>query len=275
MSAEEVRYRRFDRIDRITHGMLFSSFLGCALTGLPLFFSHAAWAHKLAEFVSFRVAGSIHRASAILMMTAFALHLLRIGKKVLVEKRYGILWGPNSMVPQPRDAVEMWGHVKWFLGKGPRPKFDHFTYWEKFDYWAVFWGMGIIGGSGLLLWFPAFFGSVMPGWIFNIATIIHGEEALLAVLFIFTVHFFNGNLRPEKFPMDTVMFTGSVPEDELKAERPGEWERLQKEGALEALKVAPPPRRLVITAFVVGGFAMFLGIVMAFLVISSLVRGVH
>jgi LPXTG-motif cell wall-anchored protein len=61
---------------------------------------------------------------------------------------------------------------------------------EKFDYWAVFWGMGIIGGSGLLLWFPVFFAHIVPGWVFNIAMLVHGEEALLAVGFIFTMHFF-------------------------------------------------------------------------------------
>jgi hypothetical protein len=47
----------------------------------------------------------------------------------------------------------------------------------------------------------------MPGWIFNVALLIDGEEALLAVGFIFTMHFFNGHLRPEKFPTDRVIFT--------------------------------------------------------------------
>lgn len=27
---------------------------------------------------------------------------------------------------------------KWFVGKGPRPIFERWTYYEKFDYWAVF-----------------------------------------------------------------------------------------------------------------------------------------
>ena len=97
-------------------------------------------------------------------------------------------WGPN--------AIDIWNHVRWFVGKGPRPQFDRYTYWEKFDYWAVFWGMFIIGSSGLVLWFPFFFSQFLPGWIFNVATVIHGEEALLAVGFIFTIHFFNGHLRP-------------------------------------------------------------------------------
>ena len=31
----------------------------------------------------------------------------------------------------------------------------------------------------------------MPGWVINIALIIHSDEALLAAGFIFTFHFFN------------------------------------------------------------------------------------
>ena len=44
--------------------------------------------------------------------------------------------------------------------------------------------------------------------MFNVATIFHGEEAFLAVVFLFTVHFFNNHFRPDKFPLETVMFTG-------------------------------------------------------------------
>ena len=52
--------------------------------------------------------------------------------------------------------------------------------------------------------------------MFNLALLVHGEEALLAVGFIFTIHFFNGHFRPDKFPIDTVIFTGAVPEHELR-----------------------------------------------------------
>ena len=145
-------------------------------------------------------------------------------------------------------------------GRGPRPRFDHFTYWEKFDYWAVFWGMFIIGGSGLLLWFPALFAHVLPGWLFNVALLIHGEEALLAVAFIFSIHFFNGHLRPDKFPMDTVIFTGRVTEAELAHERPDEHERLQREGRLEALVEPPPPRWLERLGRTAGTIAVLTGL---------------
>ena len=96
--------------------------------------------------------------------------------------------------------------MKWFVGKGPRPNYGRWTYWEKFDYLAVFWGVAIIGFSGLVLWFPVFFTKFFPGWVINVSQIIHSDEALLAVGFIFTVHFFNTHFRPEAFPMDTVIF---------------------------------------------------------------------
>ncbi|MCX7055116.1 MAG: hypothetical protein NTU56_13090, partial [Proteobacteria bacterium] len=100
---------------------------------------------------------------------------------------------------------------KYFLYQGPRPSLDRWSYWEKFDYLAVFWGVGMIGVSGLMLWYPDFFTKFLPGWALNAAYIIHSDEALLATGFIFLFHFFHTHLRPESFPMDPVIFTGSMP----------------------------------------------------------------
>jgi hypothetical protein len=140
------------------------------------------------------------------------------------------------MTPQPRDVAELLAHLRWFLRLGPQPRFDHFTYWEKFDYWAVFWGMGVIGGSGLVLWFPEFFSRLLPGSWFNIALLVHGEEGLLAVGFIFTIHFFNSHFRPDKFPMDPVISPGRG--DHPLAEGAGQCERLGLR-ASSATQVAP------------------------------------
>jgi cytochrome b subunit of formate dehydrogenase len=270
--SQEPYYLRFSRTDRVMHALLFSSFLGLSLTGLPLLFSDRAWAQGFVQVIGVRTAGNIHRFFAVILIGTFVWHVARIVERLFLRKDFGILWGPDSLVPQPRDVREFIGHMKWFLGLGPRPEFDHFAYWQKFDYWAVFWGMGVIGGSGLMLWFPTVFAKVLPGWVFNVATVIHGEEALLAVIFIFTVHFFNENLRPEKFPMDEVMFTGSVHAGEMKLERPGEWKRLEKEGALGALRVPPPHRRLRLAGRIIGTAAISLGLVLVCLTIFSLTR---
>lgn len=263
--------QRFARFERALHAVLMLSFLGLAFTGLPLLFAGAPWARRLAALMGgYGVTGVLHRGFGALMIAVFAVHLARVLQRVLLKKETGLLWGPGSLVPQPQDALQMLQHFRWFVGLGPRPRFDRFTYWEKFDYWAVFWGMGIIGGSGLLLWFPQVFSRLVPGWLFNVAFVVHGEEALLAVVFIFTVHFFNGHLRPEKYPMDTVIFTGRVPLHEMKHERPAEYERLRAEGRLEEQMAPAPAPRLVRRARVVGTVAVLLGLTMVGLTLFAL-----
>jgi cytochrome b subunit of formate dehydrogenase len=265
-----THYRRFSREERLLHGFLMFSFVGLAFTGLPLLFSHEAWAATLARFLGgFESAGTIHRACAIVMIGVFAVHVSRIVQRLFVQKDLTILWGPTSMVPQPRDVLEMVAHIRWFVGAGPHPRFEHFTYWEKFDYWAVFWGMAIIGGSGLVLWMPEAFAHVLPGWVFNFASLIHGEEALLAVVFIFTFHFFTGHLRPEKFPMDSVIFTGRVTVKEMEEERPAEYDRLRRTGRLDELASPAAPRWVYRLGRTVGGIAVVLGLLMVALIVFA------
>ncbi len=134
------------------------------------------------------------------------------------------------MMPNRRDLTELVGTLKWFVGLGERPAYGRWTYWEKFDYFAVFWGIAVIGSTGLTLWFPVFFTRFLPGSFLNVATIIHSDEALLATGFIFTVHFFNTHLRPEKFPMDITVFTGRMPLEELERDKPREYEALVASG---------------------------------------------
>ena len=253
--------RRFSRFDRVSHVALMVSFLGLAASGMPLLFSSEPWARAMSRFWGgFETAGLVHRGLALLLIAVFSAHIGKLAYRFLAERDRSMLWGPTSMVPQPRDLTEIVQHFKYFVGKGPRPAFDHFTYWEKFDYWAVFWGMFIIGGSGMLLWFPTFFAQFVPGWLFNIAMLVHGEEALLAVGFIFTVHFFNGHLRPEKFPMDLVIFTGLYPRHELHEERAGELRRLSDRGDLSAVMVPAPKRWVRVVGALIGTTAVLLGL---------------
>jgi cytochrome b subunit of formate dehydrogenase len=272
-SAGAPRYvKRFDAFDRFLHVLIMITFLGLSLTGLPLLFSTKAWAAQVARLLGgFAAAGLLHRLFAAGMLVTFGLHLVRMGLRLL-RNDWGILWGPNSMVPQPRDIVQIYQHFRWFFGLGPRPRFDRYAYWEKFDYWAVFWGMGIIGFSGLVLWFPKLFATFLPGSVFNLALLVHGEEALLAVSFIFTIHFFNSHLRPEKFPVDKVIFTGVVAEDELAHERPAEHERILATGRLESLNApAPTAATLKWTAWATV-IAVTFGLLLVSLTIYALVK---
>jgi hypothetical protein len=98
---------------------------------------------------------------------------------------------------------------------------------------------------------------------------VHGEEALLAVGFIFTIHFFNSHLRPEKFPMDTVIFTGRVTDEELREERPDEFDRLQAERALDRMRIAPAKPWVLPLGRTIGTVAVAVGLTLVTLIIYA------
>jgi cytochrome b subunit of formate dehydrogenase len=271
--ASVRHYRRFGPAERVMHVFIMITFIGLALTGVPLLFADHDWAVALVKLLGgFEGAAMIHRVSAVVMTIVFLGHVASVFVRAFLAKDWlAYFWGPYSMVPNLKDGQDIVGMFKWFFGRGPRPQFDRYTYWEKFDYWAVFWGMFIIGGSGFMLWFPTFFAEFLPGWVFNVATIVHGEEALLAVGFIFTIHFFNGHLRPEKFPMDLVIFTGRVTEHELKDERPLEYARLVEQGRLAQLEDVAPNAEAVLFARIVGTVGVVLGVITILLIVYGAV----
>ncbi len=164
-----------------------------------------------------------HKFCAVVLTIAFLIHVKDIFQRAFVHREKGIFWGPTSMVANWKDVKDLFGHMRWFLGLGPKPQFERYAYWEKFDYWAVFWGMIVIGFSGYAMWFAPFFAHFLPGWALNAVLVIHSEEGLLAILFIFSIHFVNTHLRPDSFPMDMVIFTGVESEEEFKDKRTQEY----------------------------------------------------
>ena len=240
-----VYVRRFRTFDRNLHLMVITSFIGLALTGMMLKFSYTEWAQVLSHLLGgFEAAGLIHRFCALLTFAYFGLHLydLRRKRRASGKSWRRFIFDRESTMFNRHDWREFVASLRWFFGKGPRPEYGRWTYWEKFDYFAVCWGVAVIGVTGLLLWFPAFFTHFMPGSMINVATIIHSDEALLAVGFIFTVHFFNTHFRPERFPIDTVVFTGGEPLEKFRRDRPREYQQLVERGELEHhLMPAPLP----------------------------------
>lgn len=269
----EREFVRFTRLQRALHACMIISFISLALTGMSLKFSYTAWAVTLSRLLGgFQTAGYIHRTAALLMFGVFSTHLYDLYrlKKHEYKSWRALLLGPNTMLPTRQDLKQFLATMKWFLGMGPRPLYGRWTYWEKFDYFAVFWGIAIIGSTGLALWFPILFTRFLPGSFINVATIIHSDEALLATGFIFTVHFFNTHLRPEKFPMDTTVFTGHMPLAELKRDKPLEYEALVASGQLEANMEEPQPEIVVRTIRAFAWIALSLGFSIVVLIIYAM-----
>jgi cytochrome b subunit of formate dehydrogenase len=284
--TDDEWFTRFVPFERLLHFMMVSSFLLLVVTGMPLKFYYTDWAKAIFTVIGgAETARTLHRFGAVITFIYFGLHVLSLigkawkGRKSLraadgtfhFKQLWQVLFGPDSMIPTMQDYRDFVAHNKWFFGKGPKPQFDRWTYWEKFDYFAVFWGVAIIGTSGLLMWFPEFFTKFLPGWALNIALLIHSDEALLAAGFIFSIHFFNTHFRIEKFPMDTVIFSGRVSKTEMLHERKRWYDRLAATGRLEEHRVKDEWLRWKNIARTFGYLFFGLGMVLLVLIIYAMI----
>jgi cytochrome b subunit of formate dehydrogenase len=218
---------RFDLHQRAQHWLMLSGVILLGITGWPLRGAGDAEAARysaqfLRLFGGAEGAAIWHRVGAVLIITSAVYHLFYL-TFLATKKRL-----PLSMLPLPKDALDMRDNILFMLGlRKERPQFDRFMYLEKFDYWAVFWGIVMMVGTGFIFWFPAWFASWAPSWLISAALIIHGEEATLAILFLFVVHFYNVHLKPSIFPMNWAWLNGRITVDLLKHEHPLEYERLK------------------------------------------------
>lgn len=271
--SDLVYVRRFNLVARLTHITVVISFMLLALTGLPLMYHGAGWAWPITHLLGGEAtARIIHHICGVVTFGYFFFHLSYLTYLRLRKKRHGLFYGPDSMTPRPADIVDMLKNFRWFLYLGKQPKLDQWTYWEKFDYWAVFWGVAMIGLSGLAVWMYGPFTRLFSGAYLNVAWVVHGEEALLAVGFIFIFHFFHNHLRPENFPIDITIFTGRLPLSRFREERPLLFERLKAEGTLDGLLVKPPSRLVRIAWDLFGYTVVFVGVALIVSVIVAMLR---
>ncbi len=264
---ETKHFERFPLGWRIAHLVFAIVTMTLVLTGTTALFADSSWAPTVAAGLGGpKMLGLIHRVAAFLFVTIFMIHFVYVMQKLLRDK--GFRWfGPDSLIPNWKDLADCVGMFKWFLGKGPRPQFERWAYYEKFDYWAVFWGVNIIGWSGLMLAFPHVTARYLPGWVFNVATLVHGEEAFLAAVFLFTVHFFNNHFRPDKLPPpDVVMFTGTQSLEEFRHDHPAQYRRLAASGELQRRLVEAPSRPLTQGAKILGLVLIAVGLILLALV---------
>ncbi|MDD5223503.1 MAG: hypothetical protein PHE84_05900 [bacterium] len=252
---------RLSGYQRFIHLLVVIAFFILAFTGIPLKFHEWAWAKMiLSALGGYENARYLHRFGAILTFIYIGLYFAEIAYRFVIKREKGLFWGPDSIIPRVEDVIHVAQMVIWFCIGGRRPKIDRWAYWEKFDFFAEAWGNFALGVTGLILWFPAFFTRLLPGFAISMSTIIHGIEASLAVCFIFFIHFFNAHLRREKFPMDMVIVTGRMSMHEFAEDRPAELERVQKDNALFWHQVPPASPVLAKVGRTVGLILLVLGL---------------
>jgi cytochrome b subunit of formate dehydrogenase len=221
---------RFDLSARIQHVIMFVTFLLLSFTGWGLKYAYQDPASAWIRFWGgAEMAGIIHRVAGITMLLDFIYHqfyLLNLARKRDLKL---------SIVPMPKDVVDFLHNMLYFFGlRKEKPYFGKFNYMQKFDYWAVYWGMFIIGTSGFFLAFPVLVSGLFPTWslqwIWDVLFIMHSDEALLAIVFILIFHFYNEHLKPDVFPMNWMWLTGKMSVDRLKHHHPAEYDRLFGQG---------------------------------------------
>lgn len=255
-----LRIKRFSKLDRLFHLALMVSFLIQSATGFGRMYVTAGWGQKVCNlFGGYENASVVHHWVGGLMMVGFVIHVLYLLTRIRWNAPWHSLFGPDSLIPTFRDARHLWQRFWWFFGLGKPPSLDRWAYWEKFDYWAVFWGLPLLAVTGVMMLYPLSTSQYFPGWSLNIAGLLHRAEAILAVTYIFIVHFFIGHLRPTSFPMNQAMFSGSVMLEEAAEEKPAWVERLKKEGKFETAAAEAPAPWYTVIYFVFGYAALASG----------------
>lgn len=265
----KTRVKRFSPLQRLFHLGLMICFIIQSASGLGRMFMQTTWGQGLCwVFGGYDAARTVHVNVGLFMLAWFALHVLYVLARIDWRRLPGALFGPDSLLPHPRDVQQALQHTAWFIGlRQNPPAFDRWGYWEKFDYWAVFWGMAIIGVTGLAMAFPFTATRAMPGWGLNVAFWVHRIESLLAMAHVFVIHFFIGHLRRHNFPMDRAMFEGSVDLHAAREERPAWIARLEDSGKLEGAMVVESGAGLKAFYYLLGYAAILAGV---FLLIGAI-----
>ncbi|MGI6679335.1 MAG: formate dehydrogenase subunit gamma [Dehalobacterium sp.] len=226
--TENKSERYFDRWDihqRVQHWLMVLSFTLLATTGLIMHFAYTGWVQKVAQiFGSFENLFLVHLSAAVLMMINGLYHLIYL----IVLAFQGKLRG--SMLPQIQDAKDIIASFRLFLGFSKEgPRFAKYSYKEKVDYLAEYWGTPVMIVTGLMLWFPHVAANIFPRWVIDSAHVIHQGEALLAILVIFIWHIYSVHFTPYFFPMNGVWLTGRISHTVMEDEYPLELARLEEE----------------------------------------------
>ncbi|CAN5434199.1 hypothetical protein BH10BAC5_BH10BAC5_23600 [soil metagenome] len=236
MSSLGKKYRRFSASVIIQHLILTIATLLLIVTGLPLKYFTSGWAIWTMKLLGGTAkARELHHLAALMLIFVGVFHLCFIiftktGRKDL-----------KDFMPVKKDFYDVKNQFMYFFGKRKvSARFGRFSYIEKFDYWAVYWGFVIMIGTGLVMWFyqaklnPLFIGEInlnfLPEftnyYIHAISRELHSDEALLATLAIIGWHFYNVIFNPDVFPVNKSIFTGHLTQEEMERDHPYELEQI-------------------------------------------------
>jgi cytochrome b subunit of formate dehydrogenase len=223
------RFIRLNRSEKIQHWIFLGCFIILAITGfmakLP-----GEIVDKMGEAkgVIFLIRGDVHRIAGAVMILISLYHIL-----YLFFNKAGRRWLAD-MLPRLKDLKDALHNVLYLIGmKDASPEFDRFSYQHKVEYWALISGSTIMSVTGILLW-------TQDRWnkfIIDIAMLVHGMEAILAVLAIMVWHMYEIHLRPGRQLTDDHWLTGVIDEEDMKEEHAFHYKKIMEDTDLQKIYI--------------------------------------
>ena len=170
----------------------------------------------------------LHRTAGTIMILVGLYHFY-----YLIFKRAGRRW-LIDMLPRLKDLMDMINNFLYYINfKKEPPEFDRFCYKHKIEYGALIAGTTIVSVTGLILWTQYKWSK----FIVDIATLVHGMEAILACLAIMIWHLYEIHFKPHKSPLDNTWLTGVIDEEEMKEEYALHYKKIMDDPELQKIYI--------------------------------------
>jgi cytochrome b subunit of formate dehydrogenase len=218
---EKGTYRRFSRGMTIGHLVLTISFIALCASGFALRYPEAWWVQFLFYGdTGLSARGLVHRIAAIVLIVVA---LVNAGFLVFTRNGRRELWMLMMGIGDIRDMIL---NMLYMVGlrKEP-PKFDRYSYIEKFEYWGMWWGTLLMILTGFSMWFVNVFLQFLPKVALDVIALIHFYEAWLAVLTIVVWHLYYMIFDPHTYPMNWSWITGRITVEDFRERHPLEYQR--------------------------------------------------
>jgi formate dehydrogenase gamma subunit len=214
--SQKKSFNRFSIARRVEHWILFLSFSTLGFTGLIQKYAAVAISDWfIGALGGIQITRVIHRWAAIIFVVEAIYHFALMGYKLYVQRV------APSMAPGIKDIRDGIQAVLYNVGITKLfPKMGRYNFAEKLEYWAMIWGLALMGLTGFMLWNPIATTNLLPGQFIPAAKAAHGAEAVLAVLAILVWHVYNVHLKK----MNWSMFNGKLSYHEMEEEHALELE---------------------------------------------------
>ena len=211
-------FQRFALGQRWEHTILIVCIAILLLTGLPQKYRATEWSQQILSTPQrVETIQQIHHIAALVLALEAIYHIGNI-IVLLVRRRL-----PGAMLPTMQDVRDAWQMILYLLFiKKEKPVFGKYNFEQKVTYWFIFFGLGILGISGFILWFPETFTRFLPGGVVPAAKLAHSTEAMVAAIFIIIWHFYHVHIER----LNVSIFTGWLNEEDMRIYHPLEYKHL-------------------------------------------------